>query len=230
MQTQVHGVLFDIDGTLLDSNDAQAQAWIDAMDQHGYQVPFERVRSLIGKGGDRVLLETIGVEKESELGKQLSQQRKQIFLNRYLPAVQALPEAQALLQRLHDAGLQLVVATSAEPDELEALLHAVGPHADKLFAQHITSRDVKESKPSSDTVQRALQQCGCAPHEAIMIGDTPYDVQAATQAHVPVIAFRSGGWSDKDLHNAIAIYDGPADLLAHYAQSPLSRGVSAKML
>jgi len=218
--THIHAVIFDVDGTLVDSNDAQARSWVDALKEFGYSVPYEKVRPLIGMGGDKVLPETIGVQKDSEKGKQISKRRGEIFKEKYLPNVQPFPDAQKLLDRMRKQGLKLAIATSAQPDELRPLLQIVG--AADLIEDKTSARDVKSSKPDPDVMQVALKRVGYPPNEVVMIGDTPYDIEAARKVGVGTIAFRCGGWSDSDLAGAIAIYNDPADLLAHYDSSPLA--------
>lgn len=222
----IHGVLLDVDGTLIDSNDAHTHAWLQAMAEQGYNdVPFEKVRPLIGMGGDKVLPETIGVDKDSDDGKKISQHRKEIFKTRYLPTLRAFPHTLDLLRRMHDQGLKLVIATSAEPDELDALLQIIDAHASDLFANEASSQDAKISKPDSDVIQVAIKKADLPAQELVMLGDTAYDIEAATKVDVKTIALRSGGWNDQDLKGAIAIYNDPADLLAHYDESPLVKGV-----
>jgi HAD superfamily hydrolase (TIGR01509 family) len=223
--TEVRGVIFDVDGTLVDSNDVHAQAWVEAMAEHGYHVSFDTVRPLIGMGGDKVLPLTVGITKDSEEGKRIGQSRKEIFKQRYLPHLKAFPGSMGLLERMHAQGLKLIIATSAEPDELQALLQVIGPHASELFANQISAQEAKHSKPDPDVMSVAVQRSGYSPQELVMIGDTPYDIEAAAQVEVKAIAFRCGGWSDKDLAGAIMIYDGPADLLAHYDTSVLLKGI-----
>ena len=218
--THIHAVIFDVDGTLVDSNDAQARSWVDALKEFGYSVPYEKVRPLIGMGGDKVLPETIGVQKDSEKGKQISKRRGEIFKEKYLPNVQPFPDAQKLLDRMRKQGLKLAIATSAQPDELRPLLQIVG--AADLIEDKISARDVKSSKPDPDVMQVALKRVGYPPNEVVMIGDAPYDIEAARKVGVGTIAFRCGGWSDSDLAGAIAINNDPADLLAHYDSSPLA--------
>jgi HAD superfamily hydrolase (TIGR01509 family) len=133
--------------------------------------------------------------------------------------------ARDLLQRMREHGLKLVVATSSEPDELQHLLQVIGPDVQGLFEELVSGKDVQHSKPDPDLVHAALQRTGAQPDESIMIGDTVYDIEAAAQVEVKIIAFRCGGWSDAHLQGAIAIYDGPADLLAHYQESPLVQGI-----
>jgi HAD superfamily hydrolase (TIGR01549 family) len=223
----VRGVLLDVDGTLIDSNDAQAHAWLQAMGENGYDdVPFEKIRPLIGMGGDKVLPEILGIEKDSDDGKKISQRRKEIMKERYLPTLHAFPHVMDLLKRMHDQGLRLVIATSAEPDELEVALQMIDPHASELFANGASSKDAKASKPDGDIVQAAINMADLPPQDLVMLGDTAFDIEAAEKAGVKTIAFRSGGWSDQDLKGALAIYDDPADLLAHYDGSPLTRGLS----
>jgi len=218
--TNIHGVIFDVDGTLVDSNDAQAQSWVAALKDFGYSVPYEKVRPLIGMGGDKVLPETIGVQKDSEKGKQISNRRSEIFKEKYLPNIKPFPDAQKLLDRMHEQRLKLAIATSAQPDELRPLLQIVG--AADLIEDKTSAKDAKSSKPNPDIMQVALKRVGYPANQVVMIGDTPYDIEAARKVGIETIAFRCGGWSDSDLAGAIAIYNDPADLLAHYDSSPLA--------
>lgn len=222
MTKRIHNVILDVDGTLVDSNDAHAHAWVQALEEQGYHVRFETVRPFIGMGGDKVLPQTIGLPKQSEQGQQISRRRKAIFLSRYLPGLHPFPYAWELLQHLHQQGFVLAVATSAEPDELQALLKVIHPHASSLIGEETSAKDAAHSKPDPDVIHAALQKIDARPEESLMLGDTAYDIEAAAQAAVKTIAFRCGGWSDRDLQGAIAIYDGPEDLLAHYQESPLA--------
>jgi HAD superfamily hydrolase (TIGR01509 family) len=217
---RIRGVLLDVDGTLIDSNDAHARAWVDALDEFGYDIPFERVRPLIGMGGDKVLPALLGIPKDSDEGERLSKRRAEIFFTRYLPTVQPFPQVRELLQRMRRDGLVLVVATSAEGEELEKLLRVAG--VTDLIEETATSSDAASSKPDPDVIHAALGRSGKSAREVVLLGDTPYDVEAAAAAKVRVLALRCGGWwGDADLAGALAIYDDPADLLAHYDDSPL---------
>ncbi len=221
----ISAVIFDVDGTLVDSNDAQAHAWIDAMASQGHQVSFEKLRPLIGMGGDKVLPEMLGIDKDSEEGKKISAVRKELVKTRYLSTIKSFPKAKELLEHIHDCGLKLVIATSAEPDEIEQTLKIVGPNVQNLMEQETTAKDAKQSKPDPDVMQVALEKSGFSADEVVMIGDTPFDLEAASKVGIKSIAFRSGGWDDKDLSLAIAIYTDTADLLAHYDTSPLANGI-----
>jgi HAD superfamily hydrolase (TIGR01509 family) len=217
----IHGVILDVDGTLIDSNDAQAHSWVEAMAAYGYHVAFDKMRPLIGMGGDKVLPETLQVSKDSEQGKAISQKRGEIFKERYLPHLQAFPGAQELIEEIRKRGLQVAIASSAQPDELQSMLRLVG--AADLIKDKTSSKDTQRSKPDPDVMDVTLERLGLPADETLMIGDTAYDIEAAQKVHMGTIAFRCGGWSDRDLAGAVAIYDGPADLLAHYDSSPLAR-------
>jgi phosphoglycolate phosphatase-like HAD superfamily hydrolase len=221
--TALHTVLLDVDGTLIDSNDAHARAWVDSLAAHGYVVPFETIRPLIGKGGDKILPEVTGLDPESGEAERIGRSRSEIFLERELPTLRATPGARALLEHMLARGLDLVVATSAKAEEVEAILTQAGV-AD-LIRTASSSDDAERSKPDPDIIRAALRKAGRPAAHSAMLGDTPYDVEAAARARVPSIALRCGGWwSDDALRGAAALYDDPADLLAHFDESPLAEG------
>lgn len=217
----LQGVIFDIDGTLVDSNDAHAKSWVDAFADAGYDVPFDAVRPLIGMGADKLLPKTIGIGHDTDDGKTLIKRRSEIFRERYLPHLRPFKGSRDLVTRVRSSGLKAVVATSAKDEELQALLKAA--QVDDLMQERATSSDAKRSKPDPDIVQAAIEESGISQEDLVMIGDTPYDVEAAGRAGVRAIGFRSGGWSDEALKGAVEIYNGPADLLAKYESSLIGR-------
>jgi HAD superfamily hydrolase (TIGR01509 family) len=214
----VRGVLLDIDGTLVDSNDAHTRAWVEALRRGGHRVTYDEVRRLIGMGSDNLLPALVGIEKESAEGEKLSKSWSEIFTREYLPYLKATPGSRELVYRMRESGLRLAVASSAEKEMLESLLEIAGV-AD-LVKEATTSGDADNSKPDPDIVQGALQKIGLPPGEVLMLGDTPYDIEAAAKAGVGVVALRSGGWDDAGLRGALAVYDSPADLLSHFEESP----------
>ena len=217
----LEGVIFDIDGTLLDSNDAHAQSWVDTFAEAGYSVPFEIVRPLIGMGADKLLPKTIGIRHDSEEGKKLTERLSEIFRKSYLPHLRPLRGSRALVLRVREDGLKAIVATSAKDEQLKGLLKAA--EVEDLMQEKATASDAKRSKPDPDIVDAAIEKSGVSPRNLVMIGDTPYDIEAATRAGVRIIAFRSGGWDDDSLKGAAEIYDGPEDLLSHYDTSLLGK-------
>jgi len=217
----IRAALLDVDGTLIDSNDAHARAWVEAFAEFGRSVPFEHVRRLIGKGGDKVIPELTGIDAESAEGKRLGERRGELFRERYLPKLQPFPQAKALLERMRAEGLRLVIATSAKKDEMNALLEICG--ASELVTERASGDDAEESKPDGDIVAAALSRAGVASHEALMLGDTPYDVEAARRVGIGTVALRSGGWDDAGLAGAVAVYADVSELLERYADSPFTR-------
>jgi HAD superfamily hydrolase (TIGR01509 family) len=212
-------LLLDIDGTLVDSNDAHAHAWVQAFVEAGVQVAFSDVRRAIGMGGDKLMPAVAGIEEDTPLGKHIADRRHDIFASDYLPRLKAFPGAGDLVRAVLARGVAAVAASSAKRDELEALLRIAD--AMSLLSGSASSDDADESKPDPDIVHAALANTGASAGDAVMIGDTPYDVEAATKAGVAVIAFRCGGWNDQSLRGAVAIYDGPWDLLEHLETSPI---------
>jgi HAD superfamily hydrolase (TIGR01509 family) len=215
-------VLLDVDGTLVDSNDAHAHAWVDALAVSGRRADFLRVRPLVGMGSDKVLPALTGVSADSTEGKSLIHLRTEIFRREYLPVLRPTRGALRMLEWLRDDGLRLVVATSANAEELKGLLDIAG--ASRLIDEASSSADADRSKPDPDIVHAALVKAGCAADEAIFLGDTPYDIAAGSQLGVAVIALRCGGWwTDRSFHGAAAIYDDPEDLVENYLLSPFKR-------
>ena len=214
----LRGVLLDVDGTLVDSNAAHARSWVDTLAEIDYEVSFDVAWPMIGMGGDKLLPSLAGIESDSPEGKKLSERRWEIFEREYIPRLRPMPGARDLVQRLSDDGLKLIVATSAAGHELGALLEAAGV-AD-LIDGATSSSDAEDSKPDPDIVQAAVRQSRFDPDDLIMIGDTPYDVQAALGAHVKLVGLLCGGWSAQELSGAVAIYEHPADLLSWYSRSP----------
>ena len=206
-------VLFDVDGTLVDSNGAHASAWTQALLEHGIKVTVSDVRPLIGMGGDKLLPAIAHVEESSRLGVALARRKKELF-SVALPSLRPTNGARSLLESLRERGVNLVVATSADDREMRAILQQ-GGLAD-VFSAHTTKDDAAESKPDPDIILAALARADARPESTVMVGDTPYDIEAAHRAGVKAIALRCGGyWTDSDLSGASHIYDDPAAFLAH---------------
>lgn len=220
----VQGVILDIDGTLVTSNDAHAQGWVEAFAAFGYDVKFEQVRPLIGMGGDQIVPKFApGLSGKEGKGKEIADRRKELIINKFGKNLAPAPGSRQLLLKIQDEGLRMIIATSATSQELEVLLKA-GQVDDILNKDEAaTSSDAKASKPDPDIIEAALSKLGMQPSDVVMLGDTPYDIEAASKAGVAVIAFRCGEFDDSQLKNAIAIYNDPADLLAHYDNSPLAK-------
>ncbi|MDQ2858899.1 MAG: HAD family hydrolase [Candidatus Eremiobacteraeota bacterium] len=213
MLNEVETILFDIDGTLVDSNDPHALAWVDALAEGGFDVPFTKIRPFIGMGGDKLVPALdLGLTEEEEPGTSIVANRKKIFLERYVGDVRPFPGARELVAACRERGLRRIVASSSSPEELTPLLKIAG--IENLFDHAMSPNEVKETKPDPDIIAAALAWSGSEPGQTVMIGDTRYDAEAAARAGVRMVALRSGGSPEDDLRAATAIYDDPAALVA----------------
>jgi len=216
-------VIFDIDGTLVDSVDLHAEAWAVTFAKYGKQIDVNTVRRQIGKGSDQLLPVFFSPAELSQFGKQLEQERSALFKRDYLPRVKAFPQTRELCERIKQDGKQIALASSAKEDEIKVYKQLA--RIEDLLTGETSSEDVAQSKPHPDIFAAALKQMGNPPAEdAIVVGDTPYDAQAAGKIQLRTIGVLCGGWREEVLRQAgcVAIYRDPADLLAHYDTSPLA--------
>ncbi len=219
----VTAVLFDIDGTLVDSVDLHAEAWRIAFARFNKTIAFDDVRRQIGKGADQLLPTFLSREELAKFGDELDQYRGELFKREFLPRVKAFPGVRHLFQRIRHDRKRIGLASSAKGDEL-AIYKAVAC-IDDLIEAETSSDDSEKSKPHPDIFQAALARLGdVKADEVVVVGDTAYDAQAAQKANLRTVGVRSGGWSGEDLLAAgcIAVYRDPADLLARYDTSPLA--------
>jgi len=219
----VKAVIFDVDGTLLDSVDLHAHAWQDAFREFGHDVPFGDIRRQIGKGGDQLLPVFLDQAELAAKGKAMEERRGELFKERYLGQVRGFPGVRALFERLKADGIERALASSSKKDELETYERIAG--IEDLVSVQTSTDDAEKSKPSPDIFEAALKRLhGVDPRQVIVVGDTPYDAEAASKAGLRTVGVRCGGWSEAELRDAgcIAVYDDPADLLAQYARSPLA--------
>ncbi|WP_141731758.1 HAD family hydrolase [Oligoflexus tunisiensis] len=213
-------VLFDVDGTLVQSNEMHASAWAEVLQRFGHEITAAEVWPLIGKGGDKILPELIGIDAESPEGKEITEARTKIFIEHYAPRVKAIPCASELVDYLQKQGKKIVIATSASKEELNAILKSTG--LEGRIPDMTSSDDAEASKPDPDIIAAALKKAGTSADQAVMIGDTPYDVEASVRAGISVIALRCGGWSDEDFEGATAVCEGPEELLTELCRTPES--------
>jgi HAD superfamily hydrolase (TIGR01549 family) len=219
----IRAAIFDLDGTFVDSNDLHVQAWQETFQHFGKEIPVERLREQIGKGGDQYLPVFLSEMEMREIGKQVDEFRGKIFKKKYLPQVRPFPRVRKLLERVRSDGKKIALASSGKTDEVEHYKKLLG--IEGLVDAQTTADDVAHSKPKADVFLAALRRLGpLAPAEAIAIGDTPYDIEAAKKLDLATIALLCGGFPEDDLRDAvaIAIFRDPADLLDHYWQSPLA--------
>ena len=218
----IKAVLFDIDGTLVDSNDLHVSAWMAAFQARGLKTTPEAVHGQIGKGAD-LLVPALVPGADKELAEALGEEHGAVFKARYLEGVKPFPGAHDLLARTKAAGYRAVLASSASSAELKHYVRLLD--AEDLVNAGTSIDDVQSSKPAPDIFAVALAKAGVDPNEAIAVGDSPYDIEAAGKCGVATIALRSGGFGGETLlkAGATALYDDAAALLAHFEVSPLAR-------
>jgi HAD superfamily hydrolase (TIGR01549 family) len=219
----VKAVIFDIDGTLVDSVDLHARAWQEAFAHFGKQFPFEKIRYQIGKGGDQLLPVFLSEREIEEFGDELTEYRGELFKREYMPRVVAFPRVRELFERIRRDGKRIALASSAKKEELTEYKRIA--NIEDLVEDEASADDAEKSKPHPDIFEAALEGLGdVQPSEAIVVGDTPYDAEAAGKAGLKTIGFLSGGFPEEDLRAAgcARIYRDAADLLANYDTSGLA--------
>ena len=224
----ITAVIFDIDGTLVDSVDLHAEAWQVALERFGKKVSFPEVRRQIGKGGDQLLPVFLSAREMEKFGDELEQYRSKLFKKEYLARVTAFPGVRQLFERIRQDQKRIALASSAKGDELKTYKTIAG--IDDLIEAETSSDDAERSKPYPDIFEAALAELGdVAPDRILVIGDTPYDAQAAGKANLRTVGLMCGGWNEEELRQAgcIAIYRDPADLLSRYDDSPISRNFTS---
>ena len=220
-------LLTDIDGTLVDSNALHAEAWRRTFEHFGIQTSLADMWSQIGKGGDKVIPIYVPQADQARLEEPIKAFRKQILHRDYLPRIVAFAQARELLARVRAAGMQLVLATSSEKEDLAAYSKLIGgPQGiDDLVNAAATSADAEQSKPEADIFAAALRKVGMQPQQALALGDTPWDALAAGKLGIPIIGLTCGGWKRDDLLDAgcAEVWQDPADLLLHFQDSAIGR-------
>ena len=219
----LRAALFDVDGTLVDSNYLHTVAWWEAFARAGHDVPMASIHRAIGMGSDR-LLDTLLPADRDRAGDYIIKIAHSALYQVYWPQLRALPGAADLLRACHDAGLRVVLASSADPRQLEVLREALD--AEEAIDAATSAGDVDSSKPAPDLVHAALDQAGISPAQAVFVGDSVWDVQACQKAGVPCIGVLSGGTSREELlgAGAAAVYGDPAELLAWFPASLQAAG------
>lgn len=210
-------VIFDMDGTLLDSVDYHAQAWQDAFQDYGHSFDFQAIRKEIGKGGDQLLPVFLSKDEITGKGKELEEHRGALLKERYLSKFAPFPQVRALFQRLSDDGIKTVLASSSKADELK--VYKTITKIEDLVDEDVSSEDAELSKPEPDIFHAALGKLpGIEPHQIVVIGDTPHDARAASKAGLRTIGVLCGGVPESTLRDAgcVAVYGGPAALLEKY--------------
>ena len=226
----IEAVIFDIDGTLVDTVDFHAQSWDRTFQHFGHQIPYEQIRRQIGKGSDKLMPVFFSLEQLNEsddgpgptFGERMRDYRRELYKREYHSRVKAFPQVRELFLRIKADGKRIALASSATKDDLATYKKIM--NVEDLIDAATTTTEVESSKPEPDVFLVTLDKLGnIAPNHVIVVGDTPYDAEAAGKANLRIIGVLSGAFSEEDLRKAgcIAIYQNIAALLAHYDESPL---------
>lgn len=217
----ITNVIFDMDGTLVDSVDQHASAFQDAFSEFGHSVPHLDIRMQIGKGLENLLPEFLSPQEIRECGEALGKRKGEIFRKRYLHSIRPFPGVRELFQRIRRDGKRIALASSAGQEELGALKRCAG--IEDLVDAETCADSAKRTKPEPDIYAAVLSKLGDPPApQTLCVGDTPYDIEAAGRAGLSTIAMRTGGFPEITLLGAVRIYDDPQDLLLNYDNSPIN--------
>ena len=219
VDSAMEAVIFDVDGTLVDSVDLHAKAWQEALAHFGHPVPFDQVRAQIGKGGDQLMPVFLSEAEMKTEAEALEQFRGELFKRRYLGEVKAFPSVRELFQRLLTDGWKIALASSAKGDELQT--YKDRSRISDLLDAETSSDDAEKSKPHPDIFQAAIRRLNVAASDCVVVGDSPYDAEAAGKAGIRSVGFLCGGFPADELARAgfLKLYQGPSDLLAQYDDS-----------
>lgn len=218
----IEAVLFDIDGTLVDSNEQHVDSWAIAFRAEGYAQERDAIREQIGKGGD-LLIPALLPDMDEGVRDRISKAQGEHFKSAYLARVSAFAGATELVTRVHATGRKVVLASSAKREELDHYVELLGIGC--YLSATTSIDDVEASKPEPDIFGAALIKIGVAPGHAIVLGDTPYDIEAASGAGIAAVGLTSGPFDAARLKDAgaVAVYADVADLLAAFDTSPLAQ-------
>lgn len=215
----VEAALLDVDGTLIDSNYHHALAWYRAFRRHDIVLPLWRIHRAVGMGGDQLVPALVGSKLDKAKGDDIRAARDEIYTGGLIDEVAALEGAHELIAELKDRGLQVVLASSSPWDELERYLDLLD--ARELADAWTTKDDVEATKPEPDLILAALEKAQT--ESAVMVGDTPWDVKAASKAGVETLCVITGGWSKQELREAgaIAVFESVHELRQRLEETPL---------
>ena len=207
---KLQGILFDIDGTLVDSNDTHARCWMEAFAEFGKDFEYDVIRHQIGKGGDLLVPDLLNAREMRSFGEKVKKFRGKLFKERYLPDVKPFPGAKRCLRELHERGVKLALASSANPDEVKYYTKLL--EAEDLLEGTTSKGDAELSKPSPEIFRAALDRIGTDPALTLVAGDTPYDVLAAHRVPLPIAAVLCGGFERELLAKAEFLFEDVQEL------------------
>ncbi len=216
-------IIFDVDGTLVDSVDLHAEAWRRAFERFGKNIDFNAVRNQIGKGGNELMPHFFGKKELEEFGTEMKEFRGKLFKEKFIQKVKPFPKVRDLMLRLKEDEKLIAVGSSAHKDELDHYLELVD--IKDLLDATTSADDIERAKPHPDIFQYITTKLDVLPGNLLVVGDSPYDAEAAGKAQIQTIGVRCGGFDEAALYEAgmIALYDDPADILRQYQSALQNR-------
>ena len=217
-----HGILFDVDGTLIDSSYIHTISWWGAFRQQGYDIPMASIHYYVGMGGDRLVDSLLPGDRDRSLDSDIMSSHGALYASHW-PALRAFDGAKDLLAQCHAAGLAVALASSARKRDLQVMKATLD--SDAFIDAATSSNDAKESKPAPDILVAALEAIGVEAADAVFVGDAVWDMKAAGALGIPAIGVTCGGVSAGELREAgaVEVYEGPRDLLENLTSSAIGR-------
>lgn len=210
MTTPIEAILFDIDGTLVDSNDKHAHCWIEAFARFGKEVAWDTIRMQIGKGGDLLVPDTLNAREMRRFGEELKEYRGELWKGKYMHTVKPFPGAREAVERVRERGIRIALASSSNPDEVEYYVELLG--IGKMLEGTTSKEDAQFSKPSPEIFQAALERTKSDAARTITVGDTPYDVLASHRIPLACAAVLCGGFPRETLAKAEFLFTDVAEM------------------
>jgi HAD superfamily hydrolase (TIGR01509 family) len=211
--------LLDVDGTLIDANYQHALAWYRAFREHGIVLPVWRIHRSVGMGGDQLVPALVGMDVDEKQGDAIRETRDRVYKGELIEGVAPLAGAHDLIVALRERDVRVVLASSSPEDEIDRYLDLL--EAREVVDAWTTKDDVEATKPAPDLVLAAIDKAGT--RDAVMVGDTPWDIEAARKAGVPTLCVITGGWSEQELRDAgaAAVFESADELRQRLEETPL---------
>jgi HAD superfamily hydrolase (TIGR01509 family) len=216
------GILFDVDGTLIDSSYIHTISWWGAFRQHGYDIPMASIHHFVGMGGDRLVDNLLPDDRDKSLDPEVMASHAALYASHW-PALRRFDGARELLAQCHAAGLAVALASSARNQDLQVMKSILD--ADAYIDGATSANDAEESKPAPDILVAALEAIGVDAADAVFVGDAVWDMEAAAALGIPAIGVTCGGVSAAELRDAgaVEVFEGPRDLLENLKTSAAGR-------
>ena len=202
--------LFDVDGTLVDSSDAHGYAWEKAFKKFGFDVSFKQIKEDIGMGGKEIVNKHLSRKDAKAFGNKISEFEVELFKREFLKGIKPFPYAEKLIKHLSKRGVKIILASSTPTEFVENYINLLKIR--EVIVGYVTGNDVMRAKPAPDIFEKGVSKCSVPKKGTVVIGDSPYDIEAARRACLPAIAVLSGGFKREEVEGAIHIFSTMKEL------------------